>query len=96
MDSYFDGFDEIAEWQRGTFGTSLTPEAAASRLKKELHEFLLNPCGDEAADCVITAIDLFRSIGVLYPSMFVEDKHATNEHRKWNVAPDGTGQHVEE
>ena len=88
--------DEVAKWQRRTFGWKVTPEDAAARLRKELDEFLENPTPEEAADCVITAIDLFRSIENDEPLVAVCDKHAINVGRSWRVSPDGTGQHVEE
>lgn len=88
--------NDIAKWQRDTFGWKVTPEAAVERLKKELDEFLDNPCGEEAADCVIMAVDLFRSVEEDSPHMHIHCKHARNGMRLWKVALDGTGQHVEE
>ena len=88
--------DEVAKWQRKTFGWKVTPEDAVARLKKELDEFLGNPCPEEAADCAIMAVDLFRSIEVEDPHIHVRDKFHTNTQRDWRVAPDGTGQHVKE
>ena len=88
--------NRIAKWQRDTFGWKVTPEDAVARLKKELDEFLENPVPEEAADCVITAVDLFRSIEIDDPDQYVLVKQDKNTRRKWNVAPDGTGQHVEE
>lgn len=89
----------VTEWANETFGPA-TIQRQVERAKEEfseLEQIMSVPChpnklAEEAADVVIC---LYRVIGTLDPEA-INKKMAKNRARKWNVGPDGCGQHITE
>lgn len=89
----------VTEWANETFGPA-TIQRQVERARQEfleLEQIMSVPChpnklAEEAADVVIC---LYRVIGTLDPEA-INKKMAKNRARKWNVGPDGCGQHITE
>ena len=95
----------VTKWADETFGPA-TELVQVERAIKEMREMVWlideyqatqtpidwGKVAEEAADVVIC---LYRVIGHCDPDA-IEKKMAINRARKWNVAKDGTAQHIEE
>ena len=93
----------ISEWATKTFGYPKSPEVAIRRMLQEcveLHLKLDEGCtheqyADEITDIFITGYQAMTTIGFDVQAC-IDHKMEINRHRKWKLAGDGTGQHIEE
>jgi hypothetical protein len=90
----------VTEWADNTFGPA-TIFTQFERAKQEMGELekhfsrTASLWGDEVAEeASDVVICLYRIIGTLDPQA-IEKKMAINRRRTWNVAGDGTAQHIE-
>lgn len=93
----------VSEWATKTFGYP-SPEVAIRRMLEECKEleeklemgiFTHEQYADEIADIVICGYQVMNVLGFDMNST-VDHKMEINRHRKWKLAGDGTGRHIEE
>jgi NTP pyrophosphatase (non-canonical NTP hydrolase) len=94
----------ISEWAVKTFGY-VTPERSISRMLEEVEELKninlnnerssFDEISNECADIYITMCQVATTWGFNLESC-IDHKMEINRARKWKIADDGTGQHVEE
>lgn len=90
-------FDEIAAWQRETFGQS-TALSKIEHLKEEIEELRIDLAIDglgkhlEFADCFILLFGAADASGMTYEDIMnaIDEKMAINRSRKWGD-PDANG-----
>ena len=94
----------VSEWATKTFGYPKSPEVAIRRMLDECDELekkldsgvaTEEQYADEIADIFITGFQAMTTLGFNAQSC-VDHKMEINRHRKWKLAGDGTGQHIEE
>ena len=90
----------ISEWAVKTFGYA-TRERSIERMMEEVEELRttnidnFEDITNECADVLITLCQVATVFGFNLQSAF-EHKMSINRARKWNIAGDGTGQHIKE
>lgn len=90
----------ISEWAEKTFGHP-TRERSIDRMLEEVDELRdttiieFNKITDECADIYITMCQIANTFGFDLHAC-VDHKMQINRGRKWKIAGDGTGQHIEE
>lgn len=92
----------ISDWANKTFGPPKDPQTIVDRFMYEVAELSLQAsdgnfdrAAGECADCLIVLYQVAQTLGFdLHEE--VNKKMAINRARKWNIAGDGTGQHIED
>jgi NTP pyrophosphatase (non-canonical NTP hydrolase) len=94
----------ISEWAEKTFGY-VAPERSISRMLEEVEELKninlsnekssFNEVSNECADIFITMCQIASTWGFNLQAC-VDHKMQINRARKWKIAGDGTGRHIDE